>query len=147
MNNLEQLTANREFAKKLIELGITPKAFFWHLREYDEAKGESWDCCILNSPEYVAGVKIPAWTKAEIDVMLGPDFLKPDLYDDDEVKAVSGARPFDRDKYPVFMPTNLYETKNGADASAKALIFFIENGNVDPNKCNERYKKLFNPIN
>lgn len=145
MNRIEQVTNIRDYSTKLIELGITPVAFFWHLREHDEVKGESWDCCLLNSPEYVPGVKIPAWTKGELDVMIGSEFMKPDLYSDEEVKELSRAKEFDRDKFPVFMPDVLYETTNGASASARMLIFLLEKNHIDKNKCNERYKKFFKP--
>jgi len=154
MNRLEQLTANPDKCDELVALGIIPKAIIWWLREIDQeaidkaAKAGKpldytpmhWDACLLEDPMHISGSCIPAWTKAELDVMIGPELPKPDLY---TAEKLGNSRVQDAETYPIFFPTKLEVYTNGAQASAVALKWLIENKIIDVDGCNHRYFKVF----
>jgi hypothetical protein len=81
---------------------------------------------------------IPAWTKTELDYMIGNDLEKPDL-----VLTRRAGKFGNLNKYPLYYPNKSIEFDNGAEASAQVLIFLIENEQLDVAKINERYIKFF----
>ena len=82
MNNLEQLTASREICDALVELGIHEIAFMWWLKDADS---DAWEVCLVEQPEPFPGMCVPAWTKQELDAMIGPNMPKPDVYTTEEM--------------------------------------------------------------
>ena len=155
MNRLEQLTAKPETCEKLVTLGIVPEAIIWHLFEEDEVKIKEaedagkdisdedfgkWDACLLNEPVYVPEYKVPAWTKAEIDAMIGPNIPKPDLFTPDQL---GNSKTLIAETYPVIFPDKMLVYDNGAEASAQALIWLIKNKYVTIADANYRYSKTF----
>lgn len=154
MNRLEQLTANRSLCEHLVEMGILPTAIIWHLAEDDQeaiAAAElagneleetpvKWDTCLLQDPEPFPGVCVPAWTKAELDVMIGPLYPKPDLFTQ---KELGQSKTQEAETYPLFMPNKMVVCEVGADASAQALIFLLEQELLTVDTCNYRYMKVF----
>lgn len=147
MNNLEQLTASKNLCEQLVELGINPVSFLWHSVEIVEGKKDEEgnplfanDVCLLVEPEYKEGENIPAWTKAELDVMIGPVYAKVDLLTDEET-----TKNMDRYQYAVFFVNKMMLFKNGAEATAHGLIFLLQNKMIDAMEASERYSKLFTP--
>lgn len=145
MNRLEILTASPETCEKLVNLGIEPVSIIWHLFEENEDKEDkiilgAWDTCILNEPVYVPEYKVPAWTKAELDVMLGPSMQKPDLFSREQI---GQSKTINSETYPVFFPEKMRSFVNGAEASAVALIWLLEKNLVKVDDANFRYKKVF----
>lgn len=155
MNNLEQLTAKRETCDRLVNLGIHEVAFMWHFRDTDwaavnaaEESGEpldtvptTWEVCLLEEPQPFPDQCIPAWTKAELDVMIGHKWPKPDLFTDKEWGNSKGIR----EEYPVYTIDKLYIYQNGAEASAQVLALLLEAEELDPVDCMARYFKVFKP--
>lgn len=131
MLNLAMITASRELCEKLVEEGLRPNAFFWHYQD-----GETWKIAQFKTPDTFN--MVPAWTKQELDFMIGNDLPKPDLFDREK------ASKQDLDQYPLFTPTKQYTFKNGADASAQALLLLISLQMIDPIKASERHDKHFN---
>lgn len=145
MNRLEQLTATPQTCERLVNLGINPVAIIWHLFEEDEKAPEQpgkWDTCLLNEPVYVPEFKIPAWTKAEIDAMIGNDFPKPDFFTKEQFGQSETLDPL---HYPLVFPETMKIYTNGAEASAIALTWLIEKKHITAEAANERYSKVFKP--
>lgn len=155
MHKLEQLTASRSTCQRLVELGIKPVAYLWHTVEDDMDNPEDsegnpqliHDVCLLRNPEYKPGVygNVPAWTKAELDVLIGPEVIsKPDLY-----RKADLGKHTDPYYYPIYYPTILKQYKNGAEASGQLLIWLIENKHItapEVDEVNNRYEQMFQPV-
>ena len=140
MNRLEQLTASPKTCERLVNLGVIPLAIIWHLFEEDDKGVGQWDTCLLNEPVYVPEFKIPAWTKAEIDAMIGPDFPKPDFFTREQFGLSKTLDPL---TYPVIFPETMQVYQNGAEASANGLAWLIEKKHIKIEDANERYSKRF----
>lgn len=142
--NLEQLTLSQQQSEKLVSLGIKAPAFLWHRKHLSDEGAAALKCSPWETGLFLRPVPgpemLPAWTKAELDAMIGPDLEKPDIYPTHLI-----GKATDPNTYPIFLPKSLIVFNNGAHASAEALIFLIENQNVDPFKATERYRKMFNP--
>lgn len=144
MNNLEQLTASRNTCQKLFTLGILPSAFLWWLPEENSKPEEpTFEVCpVLNplpNPEC-----LPAWTKAELDAMIGPAFSpKPDLFTKEQLGGYKLAKP---ESYPVYFVEKMQVFENGAEASGAALVYLMEGGHITAASANYRLQKVFRPF-
>lgn len=148
MQKMEQLTASREQCDKLVELGVEPKAYLWHTVEDDDPQPNDkegnpilkYEVCLLMNPQPRRGIygTLPAWTKAELDVMIGPDWGKPDFIEKSQIGKAGNPN-----EYAVYYPEKMKTFKNGADASADALIYLIEKRVLKIEDINERYKIFF----
>lgn len=136
-----QITATPEQCRRLIAAGITaPAAVFWHNMEEDHSQPSNadgspfmrWDTAMFLQPK-ISATMVPAWTKEELDLMIGPGWPKPDIW---ELKDVTGAT--DPLTYPIHYPDRMVVFKTGAQASADALLTLIEKGKVDPKEASER---------
>jgi hypothetical protein len=131
--NLAQLTANPGQCKILQSLGIKAPAFLLHYKI--QSLPELWKTApTMPGAEGV----LPAWTKEELDAMIGPEFSKPDLWKPDKV-----GKEQDPESYPVYYPDKMRIFKKGAEASADALIFLLQNKHVRAYDANQRYTDLF----
>ena len=135
------LTATPEQCRRLIAAGITaPAAVFWHCLEEDTTKPNNadgspmmhWTTAMYLTPK-ISDTMVPAWTKEELDLMIGPGWPKPDIW---ETKDITGAT--DPLTYPIHYPDRLVVFKTGAQASADALLTLIEKEKVDPKEASER---------
>lgn len=136
MQNLSKITGSVENCRGLVSLGIVPIAIIWHLRA-----GDAWLTSELRTQtEYDFETAVPAWTKAELDIMIGPEFPKPDLWTKADLIVNIAQEP---ERFPVFFPNKLLTFQNGAQASAEVLYFLIKKNMVDVNDANERYRKIF----
>lgn len=143
MKNLSQITCGPEQAKELVELGITPVAFMWNGFEPAEKQVEgeptrmAWAVAVYRKPVF-SDELVPAWTKQELDAMIGPDIEKPDLFKKDQI--TKATLP---ETYPLMLPDKMLTFTNGARASAAALTYLLKVKYIDPVKVNERYLKMF----
>lgn len=138
---IEQLTATAEQCRRLIDAGITaPSAVFWHCLEEDtiqpnDTTGEPvkrWTTAMYLKPK-ISDTMVPAWTKEELDLMIGPDWLKPDIWD---TKDVTGAT--DPLTYPIAYPDRMVVFKTGSQASADVLLTLIAKDKVNPKEASDR---------
>jgi hypothetical protein len=138
---INQLTATPHQCQKLIKLGITaPSAVFWHAHEEDGTQPNNddgspamrWGTAMYLQPK-ISETMVPAWTKEELDLMIGPDWPKPDIW---ETKAITGAT--DPLTYPIAYPDKMVVFKTGSQASADALLTLLEKGKVDPVEASQR---------
>jgi hypothetical protein len=124
--DFKKLVCTLEQAEKLMELGIGASSHFAYLgREVMPA---------FNIEDGDA----PAWTKEEIDTMLGPGIIKPDFQ-----TPKHNSKASDPLTYPVYFPNVQKTFKTGAQASACALIYLLEKGTINPEDAVERYYKIF----
>ena len=130
---LHKLTCNPQQAEKLLSLGIEPEAILWHY-----FRGENWITEPAKFPETPSKICLPAWTKAELDAMIGPQFAKPDLWKDD--RQVKAQNPH---TYPIFTLNSCVSYEVGAQASAHALTYMLEEDFVTAEDANGRYKAIF----
>jgi len=131
--NLAKLTANPAQCKILQKLGITAPSFLCHY--FKEGVNAFTTHSVGKFDEYEP---VPAWTKEELDAMIGPEYSKPDLWKPDKV-----GKEQDPESYPVYYPDKMRIFKKGAEASADALIFLLQNKHVRANDANTRYVDLF----
>lgn len=148
MQNLEYLTASRLFCERLFKMGVGPHAFFYHTVEDDHTMPEDkegnpilkYEVCMLLNPKPKSGIygTIPAWTKQEIDVMIGPGWPKPDVIESDKIGKFG-----DPKVYVVYMLNRMETFKNGADASAFVLLHLLENEVISISEINNRHNDFF----
>jgi hypothetical protein len=131
--NISQLTASPAQAKILQNLGINVPAFLLHYKT--QSLPEVW---VISFFRQNTEQTLPAWTKEEIDAMIGPEFSKPDLWKPDKL-----GKEQDPESYPVYYPDKMRIFKKGAEASADALIFLLQNKHVRAYDANQRYTDLF----
>lgn len=147
MNHLEQLTANRKQCDQLIKLGITSPAFLFWLEDLattdqDRKDGKiKYEVCPVENPEPGPDC-VPAWTKAELDSMIGPELTKPDLFTKDQLGSLKMQKA---ESYPIHYIETMKVFFNGAEASADALIYLIENGHIKAADAVYRHSKIFKP--
>jgi len=107
MNLLEKIVCTPEQAQKLLNLGIQHgSALSFNYKNETEY--------LIGPPHPKATKVLPAWTKHELEVMLGPAMPKPDF----EYK-----KPF---HYKLVTKKWQKFYANGAVAAADALIYLIE---------------------
>lgn len=130
--SLNKLTCNQEQSQKLISLGVAGVSFLTHYRAGNRT--EVWQTDADTKFEEAW----PAWTKAELDAMIGPRFEKPDLW-----KEQFTSKSHDPNTYPIIKLSGCVIFKNGAEASAAALIFLLEENFLFVAEINERYRSIF----
>lgn len=138
MNSLNRLTCLPNQSAKLLDLGIFPACFLWQILQ-GPADNLRWRVQQLASPK-LGPEQVPAWTKAELDVFIGPKYAKPDLWQEDKQREKAATDPF---TYPVFFLHGCEIFENGAHASARGLIWLLENEFVTAADANERYRAVF----
>lgn len=163
MNAIAQITASRDICQTLVKLGIEPKAFFWHLKELtpnkDPEKSDiiTWDVWELNKPVYEENECIPAWTKQELDLLIGGDVMKPDLLPMNNVKV--GTKKVGDDNKTVYIYQYAWFDQKGMStwertfqvinpgptASAQTLLTALQKGWVTPEMANDRYSQFLKP--
>lgn len=139
MNNLYKLTCSPTQAAKLVELGIFPRAILWQRLDGKNAETLKWSVQQLIKP-ILSPECVPAWTKAEIDVMIGPRYAKADQWPDEKIREKSATDP---SQYPVFFLDRVEIFDNGAQASASGLIYLLQNEFITPDEASERYRAVF----
>lgn len=107
MNKLSKIVCTPEQSQRLVELGVVPlSALYFNYKTETE---------YLIGPESKKAIKVlPAWTKYELEVMLGPAMPKADF---------EHVKPFSF-KVQNKQWTRYYQ--NGAEAAAAGLIYLIE---------------------
>jgi hypothetical protein len=151
MNPLAQITASTQTCDELVGLGITPKAFFWHLKE-----NNLWDVWEMEKPPaYRKNECVPAWTMEELAVLLGGDVPAPRL---PEMKNVKVEKVGDKKTAYVYeyvfydiasmrsWRKNFRCQNPGAQSTAEILKIAIQKKWVDVDQCNDRYSQFFNPL-
>lgn len=138
MKPLHFLTCSPQQSARLLELGIYPRAFLWHLLT-GPADNVQWKVQQLLKP-VVSPEQVPAWTKHELDIFIGPRFAKPDLWKDENPRAESATDP---NTFPVFFLHGCEIFENGAQASARGLVWLLENDFINAEDANDRYRKVF----
>jgi hypothetical protein len=131
--NIVQLTANPGQAKILQSLGVSVPSFLLHFKV-----GNEWLTMETPTESMDPDGTLPAWTKEELDAMIGPEFPKPDLWRPDKL-----GKEQDPESYPVYYADKMRIFKRGAEASADALIFLLQNKHVRAYDANQRYTDLF----
>jgi hypothetical protein len=142
-----KLTITPSQALQLQALGIDAPAVLYHFTDQDllTTPAPIWE---IMTQEYVLTFKnmaaphtmVPAWTKEEVDVMIGPKFTKPDLYEPGMVGRATN--PY---RFPVFFPDKLVDFESGAQASAEFLIFLLKMNKINPIHAVDRYKRVYKP--
>ncbi len=151
MNPISQITASNQICDELVFLGVKPRAFFWNLKEND-----IWDVWeVEEQPEYKKNETVPAWTKEELDVMIGGDIVCPRLPEQINVKVISARHNEEKVtkysyEYIFFEPKTMFSWQPsqklfnpGATASAYVLKKAIQQGWIDIELVNERYNQFF----
>lgn len=133
MQGLEKLTAPRNLCLDLVQLRVKPNAHFWHYFD-----GEGWDVVMLKNPVFDPEKIIPAWTKEELDFMVGNEWPKPDL-----MGTYRQPEGFELDVYCIYFPDKMLQYKTGSEASADGLKWLLVNGKLDVKKLNDRFEKRF----
>jgi len=136
VRTLNNLVASAKNCRNLQLLGIDCDAFF-HWENVGTEETPILEVAQYSDPASNPAL-IPAWTKYELDYMIGNVFQKPELIKPDK------AGKFGKlDVFPIYAASKVIEFENGADATAFALTWLIENEQLDPEKINERYAKFF----
>lgn len=140
MRNIQDLTCTPSQSEQLVKLGIEPEAYFWHERirlGYGIKEiADKWETAQWRTPDPLR--LLPAWTKEELDAMIGPERQKPDLYRPHLVTIHTNPN-----LYPVYFPNKLIEFNRGAQASAEALIYLLQKEVVIAADANTRYSGVF----
>lgn len=131
---LERLTASRELCEQLVAAGVIPWATFWHLKE-DEGFVVGWTG---TGDEYAAGESIPAWTKEELDVMLGPNVNLPQL-PEPQFMGRLGNPLF----HTWFGSNNRIDCEKGSDCSARVLLYALKEKGITVEEVNKRFLDVF----
>jgi hypothetical protein len=163
MQQLERLICTPQQSLDLRSLGvITQPVLYWHtLEEVASSVDPVWrpGAMPFATVEDADDDMIPAYTKAELDVMIGPGFPKPDLWTDKEFlnseknipvsedteQEYARKRATNRFTFPVFYPDRMKVYKVGAQASAEVLAFLVRNNHIKPADAIARHKKVFLP--
>lgn len=130
---LERITASVRLCKEIVAAGIDLPAALWHYK--NGVNPEHW---YTDKAGNVAYESVPAWTKEELDVMIGNDFAKPDLSQD-----MFAGRAHDPRKYHVFLPDKMLIVEKGADASAEFLLYLLKMNKLNPVDVVKRFKEIY----
>lgn len=139
---LSKIVATKEAAVKLQGLGIFHTTSnpminpaLWHVRHFGDDTWrikEDGSFCLHDPCTYY-----PAWTKAELDVMIGPNINKPDL--PNNIDLHRGDNP---DLFITYYPERTLMA-SGAECSAYVLRCALEAEKVNPLEAIARYNKQF----
>lgn len=132
-----------EQAQQIISLGIVPASVFcyeWLVGDLPEEA--RWEF----SGEYMGQPGcIPAWSLEELFVLIGPEFIKPDLMGPNEWTPTKNMM-----QWPMFTPKKRKDFPSGAQAAAEFLEYLLSSKIVTADECNARLdawitKEHFNP--
>lgn len=151
--SFEQITANPKVCQELVDLGIKPRAFLWHISDLHPTKltpsGDKmlvWETFELENPKFIPGGVVPAWTMEELNVMIGGDDPKPDLAPESDVivrtDTATKTTYFDY-TFGIFELSTVRIWKRGSQASAEILADLLKRGIIKPEKVNSRYDFFF----
>lgn len=145
MNHLSKITASREAVESLIKYGIIPQGGdLWHCNS-----AEGWELCELEDGEYSPGFCLPAWSKEEIDVMIGGEFnMLANVRARARIHTAELPPGMNHDEYwpgyfVVYYPEKEITYSKGADAAAGMLEYLLTTGMVKPGACNMRYQAVY----
>jgi len=150
MDPLTKITTSKDIAAKIIEFGIQPRAVLWHLKgDKDIWEIAPWDPLT----EYDPDSSVPAWTKEELDVLLGGDVTAPALPQSQYARVANppgDAAPFRIWEYHFYELTKMQRWERtatmvnpGSMASGWVLLYALENNWILPADANERYGQIF----
>ncbi len=146
------IVCTAEQSQALIGLGILPASVFcyeWILDE--EVKppphllAHHWSF----AGEYMGQDNVlPAWCMEELHVLIGGDFVKPDLF----AKREWTSPAINMMQWAMFLPKKRKNFFSGAEASAAFLEFLLRSKEITAAEANARLdafitKKFFNPMN
>lgn len=135
---LSRIVCSRDFSLKLIEAGIYPWAHLWHYKT-NISMEDSWNVVPkLEGYDFTPGIFIPAWTKEELDVMLGPDVRLPQLPQKVYVNSLQ-----DPNAHSWFGASMRIDYEKGADCSAAVVLRGLEEKAFTPEEVNKRYSEVF----
>lgn len=150
---MKQIVANPETCQEIVDQGITPTAFLWHVRSVDVKKvtsgnpdGYYYEVFEIEEPNYIKGVVIPAWTMEELNVMIGGDFAKPDLMPMDKTPVLNDKKekqPYFDYKFGIFQLSGAKTWPRGSQASALILSDLLKRSELKPKIVNQRYSYFF----
>lgn len=142
---LSRLTASRELCEQLVAAGIIPWATLWHLKSHmDEGENVAivWEIDSLEgtdgSGEYSEDEAVPAWTKEELDVMLGPSVNLPQLPEPRFMGRLGNAR-----FHTWFGSSSRIDCEKGADCSARVLLYALKENGIKVEDANRRFLDVF----
>lgn len=136
MSKIEgMLYADMSLSIELMQLGVFPVSVMWYFRK---SQDQEYMLLCGRHFKYLADSCIPAWSKEELDFMVGNKYKKPDL---PEISAISKTQ--DTDLWVVYFPTVMKQYRKGSNASAEGLIYLLENEMIDIDVLNKRYFERF----
>lgn len=130
-----KFVAAREFCERLQKLGVVPISFFHHFKNDSVEKGEFWDVGRILNP---LPQSIPAYSVAELDMMLGNRWERPRLPRVNEI-----SRATDPLSYVYYYPTRMTTFANMADAYADLVVNLIEESQLRVEEVNIRLTRIF----
>jgi hypothetical protein len=144
MERISKILAPRAACLELVTAGLIPSAMFFYFRlgiGKDEAVDDIFPYYDMDDDDIESDRMVPAWTKEELDEMIGPLARKPEMMNhDDNAGTENGwANPF----WNVDFPDKSKTYKRGAEASAALLLWLIKERGADVKKINERYTRRF----
>ena len=138
-----------EQVTELMGLGILPVSFFcFEFVPFEEQQTDENNGQYEFAGEYIDQQPvIPAWTLEELNIMIGGDFAKPDMYGKDDWTENTNML-----HYVVYGPKSAKRFSSGAQAAAEVLIFLLKNKHITAAAVNERMlafveQSFYNPQN
>lgn len=134
--------------RALIALGIEPVAgCFWFTPILTENDKQEWVIEYIEDGVYNEHACLPAWTKEELEVMIGGEYMKPDLQHWEGMGQMEMIRYIHEEKVPDYfiyhLPSKLIKQQKGSNACAILLQFLLENKTINIADCNIRYKTIY----
>jgi hypothetical protein len=136
---LENQVVSLELAKQLKELGVKQESIWC----WTEFWGDKWEITFKDFAKLTQTGNVSAFTVAELGEMLCPgmtqQFKKNDWHEDAvDVSFTTTVMPQweqDEMRYSLVLGAHMWfvHDKSEANARAKALIYLIQEGHVDPN--------------
>lgn len=138
----EKLVISKQLSQELTELGLHRAAsLHWHDSSEDdltlEPGQERWSLSNLMNP---GENSLPAWTMEECRIMIGNQYLIPDLPE-------PRPRPIDGEEERFVLHTleKGMQFGSGAEAAGTMLKMLLEDGSIKADDANRRYKSKFKP--
>lgn len=125
--SLKKLVISQELSRELLELGLQNIAALYYTEEGT----------ITTDTEQASS---PAWTMEELRIMIGNNYVAPDL-------PIPRPKPNDGEDITFFLHTidRGYQFKSGAEASGTMLKMMLQERASKPEEVNERYNRKFKP--
>lgn len=141
---LERITTSRNLCEELVKREVIPWAVLWHLlTDGEEQDLAEWLVGSMFIPtdgggEYKAGECIPAWTKEELDVMLGGEVKIPQLPRKTELSRFQNPN-----LHTGHTLSTRLDYEKGSDCSAALLIRLIDDKSLKVAEINKRFMDVF----